>query len=88
MKQHGTGSIPAWVAAAWLSTLVACTPAAVDESAPDNPRGAAPAPAGAAADAQPTDIIDRILSPLDDAVTDINRDLNKGETDTATPVDE
>ena len=32
--------------------------------------------------AKPTDIIDRIFSPLDNAVSDINQDLNKGDADT------
>jgi len=33
------------------------------------------------ADAQHEDIIDRALAPLDDTVTDINRDLNKNDKD-------
>ena len=34
-------------------------------------------------DAEPQDIFDRMLSPLDNAVSDINRDLNKGDACTS-----
>jgi hypothetical protein len=39
-------------------------------------------------EAQPTDTIDRVFSPLDNAVDDINRDLNKDGTDTASSPEE
>ena len=67
----------------WL--LVSCTPATGIESG-GNTEPADTATSGAApedepAAAKPTDIIDRIFSPLDNAVSDINQDLNKGDAD-------
>lgn len=63
--------------------LVFCTPAAASES------NGEPEPVNATVtdtqgDAEKTDvkhedILDRAFSPLDRAVSDINRDLNKGE---------
>jgi hypothetical protein len=67
--------------------LVTCT----STTSVDPGQGAAPpdevagggAPGEGQTEAQPTDIIDRVFSPLDTAVDDINRDLNKDDTDTA-----
>ena len=71
------------VGSLWL--LASCTPATSVESG-SNPEPAGEATTSAApgeeqTDAQPEDIIDRLFSPLDNAVTDINRDLNKGDAD-------
>lgn len=83
MRQHYRRSLFAWTAAGWLCLLVACTPATVDEPAGDagpvdeTVRGSAPG-AEQADDKAHQDIIDRMFTPLDDAVSDINRDLNKG----------
>ena len=89
MKQHHKRSILAWTPAGWFCLLVACTPATVDDSAGNaeaaDKAASASAPAEEQADAQPHDIIDRIFSPLDKAVSDINRDLN---TDDAGPPSE
>jgi hypothetical protein len=85
MKQCHKRSIFAWISAGWLCLLVACASATVDEPAgnvqPGDTTASDSAPSGGQADAKPTDIIDRIFSPLDNAVTDINRDLNKGDAD-------
>ena len=37
------------------------------------------------ADAQHEDVVDRAFAPLDDTVSDINRDLNDGADDSAIP---
>ena len=83
MKQYHRRSILAWISAGWFCLLVACTPATVDESAGNaeaaDQAASASAPAEGQADAQPHDIIDRIFSPLDKAVSDINQDLNKDD---------
>ncbi len=85
MKERHKRSDLAWASAGWLCLLVACTPATVDESAgnaePVDTSSTASATSGEQADAQPTDIIDRMFSPLDNAAADINHDLNKGDAD-------
>jgi len=91
MKHCRMIPLPAWTVAGCLCLLVACTPAAVDDSG-GNPEPAAGAASdtvtpGEQAGAQPQDIIDRMFSPLDKAVSDINRDLNKGEAGTDAPSD-
>jgi len=62
-------------------------------SAVENAPGDAGSPGGPAGDAAPDeqqnegkheDFLDRVFSPLDDAVSDINRDMNKGD-DSASP---
>jgi len=92
MKRQCRRPVFAWLFAGWLCLLVACTPAAVDESAADtepaDTSASGSAPPGEQTDAKPQDIIDRMFSPLDDAVSDINRDLNKGATDPASGPDE
>jgi hypothetical protein len=87
MKRQYRTSFFALACSAWFCLLVACTSTA----SVDSPQSAAPpdevaggdAPGGGQTEAQPTDIIDRVFSPLDDAVDTINRDLNKNDTDTA-----
>jgi len=68
----------------WL--LVSCTPGTSIESGdntqPADASASAATPGEEQTDAKPDDIIDRVLSPLDNAVSDINRDLNKGDADT------
>jgi hypothetical protein len=86
MKQCHKRLIFSWTTAGWLCLFVAsCTTATVDESTGNAQPADAPttgsAPGEEQADAKPTDIIDRMFSPLDNAVTDINRDLNKGDAD-------
>jgi len=87
MKERYQKLVFAWTSAGWLGLLVACTPTTIDESTgnmePADTSSAATAPPGEQVDAQPTDIIDRFFSPLDNAVTDINRDLNKGDADSS-----
>ncbi|MGD8311138.1 MAG: hypothetical protein PVJ66_00965 [Gammaproteobacteria bacterium] len=72
----------------WLWLLVSCTPGTNVEPGENTQSADASAsgagPAGDQSEAKPTDIVDRMLSPLDDAVDDINRDLNKGDADTDT----
>ena len=86
MKERHKRSALAWASVGWFCLLVGCSPATIDESAgnaqPVDTSSTAFAPSAEEAEAQPTDIIDRIFSPLDNAVTDINRDLNKGGADT------
>ena len=85
MNHRKAKTITAWASAGWLWLLVACTPGTSIEPG-DNPQPA-DAPATSAApveeqtDAKPDDIVDRIFEPLDDAVSDINRDINKNDAD-------
>jgi hypothetical protein len=85
MKPRYKRSIFAWTSAGWLCLLVACTTATLDgptgNAEPAGKAASAASPAEEQADATPLDIIDRVFSPLDNAVSDINRDLNKGDTD-------
>ena len=78
-------SVSAWTAVAWFCLLVACSSATVQETAGDAEPVAKvnveTASSGGQTDARSQDIIDRMFSPLDNAVTDINRDLNKGDAD-------
>jgi hypothetical protein len=87
MNHHHLKSIPVSAAIGWLWLLVSCTPATNVESAgkaqPADATAAAPASGEEQAGAKPTDIIDRMFSPLDNAVDDINRDLNKGDAATS-----
>jgi hypothetical protein len=80
-------SIFTWTSALWLCLLVACAPAKVDETGgnaePADTAAAAPASGEEQTEEKPTDIIDRMFSPLDTAVDDINRDLNKDDADTS-----
>jgi|GEM_PF-2629265 len=92
MTHRDVKSIAARACVGWLWLLVACTPGTRTEPADHTQAVDAPAAAAAPAeeqtDAKPDDIVDRILSPLDDAVSDINRDLNKGDADNASGPDE
>jgi hypothetical protein len=86
MKQRHKRSVILWTTAGLLCLLVAsCTTATVDESNGSAESANTPAsdsaPPEDQVDAKPTDIIDRIFSPLDNAVSDINQDLNKGDAD-------
>lgn len=86
MKQRHKRSVFASTTAGLLCLLVAsCTTATVDESTGNAESADTPASGSAQsedqADAKPTDIIDRIFSPLDNAVSDVNRDLNKSDAD-------
>lgn len=83
MKQHH--KLFACSSAGWLCLLFACATATAQQP-PENAEPADKAastalPAEEQEDAQPQDIIDRLFSPLDNAVSDINRDLNKDDTD-------
>lgn len=68
--------------------LLVCAPVAAAESAAETePVNAAATDiegGGEQTDVEHEDIIDRVFSPLDSAVSDINRDINKGE-DRAAP---
>jgi hypothetical protein len=66
----------------WLWLLVSCTPATGIEPGGNTESDDTAATGDEPTDAKPTDIIDRMFSPLDNAVSDINRDLNKGDADT------
>jgi hypothetical protein len=85
MKPRHKRTLFFWTSVGWLFLLVAGTTASVNESTVTaesaDTTASDSAPSGEQADAKPTDIIDRIFSPLDNAVTDINRDLNKGDAD-------
>jgi hypothetical protein len=72
---------------------IACSTAATDESQGMPDRADDPVEKAVGdiegdydkADAQHEDIIDRVFAPLDDTVSDINRDLNDGSDDSASP---
>ncbi len=85
MTHHHKRAIFALVSVGWLWLLASCTPATSIESGgntePAGESTASAAPGEEQADAKPDDIIDRMFSPLDNAVSDINRDLNKGDAD-------
>jgi len=89
MKHCRMIPLPAWTVAGCLCLLVACTPAAVDDSSGNTEPVAGEtsdtATPGEQAGAQSQDIIDRMFSPLDKAVSDINRDLNKGDAGAGAP---
>ena len=71
----------------WLCLLFACATATAEQPAgnaePADNTASTALPAEEQEDAQPQDIIDRLFAPLDNAVSDINRDLNKNNTDAA-----
>jgi len=83
MKQHH--KLFARSSAGWLCLLFACASATAEQPAgnaePADKTDSTALPAEQQEDAQPQDIIDRLFSPLDNAVSDINRDLNKDNTD-------
>ena len=85
MKQRHKRTIFFWTSVGWFCLLVACTTATVAEPTGNaqlaDTTASDTAPSGGQADAKPTDIIDRMFSPLDNAVSDINRDLNKGDAE-------
>jgi hypothetical protein len=87
MQRHYSTALIALACSAGFCLLVACTSmTGVDAgqgAAPPDEEAGGGTPAGGQAGDQPTDIIDRVFSPLDNAVDEINRDLNKGDTDTA-----
>jgi len=92
MNQRQIKSILVCAAIGWLCLLVSCTPATNAGSGGNaesaDAAAAAPASGEGQAESKPTDIIDRMFSPLDDAVDDINRDLNKGDADTSSGTNE
>ena len=69
--------------AVYICLLVLCAPVAASESdtGARSSERAAPDTAGNGqkADEKQEDMLDRVFSPLDNAVSDINRDLNKGD---------
>lgn len=72
----------------YICLLVLCAPVAAGESSADAQSSDRAVTDTAdnrqKADEKQEDIIDRVFSPLDDAVSDINRDLNKDD-DSPTP---
>jgi hypothetical protein len=86
--QHRRGKLmQAGIVTVYLCLPVLCTPLAASE--PDGNMESADTAASddagkQEADPKQEDILDRVFSPLDNAVSDINRDLNKGD-DTAAP---
>ncbi|MGD2138528.1 MAG: hypothetical protein PVF08_09745 [Gammaproteobacteria bacterium] len=86
-------SLPALAFSGTLLLLAACTPAAsvdpdVSDQPPDADTTAAATATGKGDGAQSTNIINRFWSPFDNAVDDINRDLNKGDADAPPESDE
>lgn len=87
MKTSRRRFIAAKASAVYFCLLILCTP--VTGSASD--RDAEPADKAATAtkhtiekaDVKHEDILDRAFSPLDKAVSDINRDINKGDNSEA-----
>jgi hypothetical protein len=76
------------VSAIYVCLLILCTPVVAGEANEpaqpvDNAASETP-PVTTEADEKHEDIVDKIFSPLDDAVSDINRDINK-EDDSASP---
>lgn len=73
----------AGISAVCLCLLVLCAPVAARESdaGADSADTATTDAAGKQEKADPKqeDILDRVFSPLDNAVSDINRDLNEGD---------
>jgi len=67
----------------YVCLLVLCVPVTASESdaGTESPNKAATDTAGdqGTADMKHEDIVDRVFSPLDNAVSDINRDLNEGD---------
>lgn len=92
MKHRHKRSIPARTPVVWFCLLVFCNPAAGSETdgnaAPVDKAATDPTHAEEQTDVQHEDVVDRIFAPLDDAVSDINRDINKGDTDTTPEPDE
>jgi len=86
MMHRYSKSIIALLFPGWLWLLVSCTPATGIESGgntePAETATTSAEPGDEPTDAKPTDIIDRMFSPLDNAVSDINQDLNKGDAET------
>jgi hypothetical protein len=86
--QHRRGKLlRAGISSVYVCLLLFCAPLGASES--DGNMESADTAASDDAGKQETDpkqedILDRVFSPLDDAVSDINRDLNEGD-DTATP---
>jgi len=72
----------------YVCLLVLCAPVAAGESdtEPQSTERAATDTAGNGqkAEEKQEDMLDRVFSPLDNAVSDINRDLNQGD-DSAAP---
>lgn len=89
MNHHYRSLILVLAGSGLLWMLVACTPATsgdpdVSDAPPDAGTTAAAStstPEKDQDDTQPTNIIERFWSPFDNAVDDINRDLNKGDPD-------
>ncbi len=82
MQRRRGALMPAGLVTVFLCLLVLCAPLAASE--PDaNTDSAATAASDDAgkqeSDPKHEDILDRIFAPLDDAVADINRDINEGD---------
>jgi hypothetical protein len=88
MKHRSCKPVSAQAAEMLLCVLFSNTPASGDDSA----TGDAVAEDGASEEKQAEtgteDILDRMFSPLDNAVSDLNRDMNKGDSsaDTDAPI--
>lgn len=83
MKGSRKGRVVAMAAVACYGLLGLCAPSPGDESSAsteplDKAAGDVPGQEHQS-DGKHEDILDRVFSPLDEAVSDINRGLNKGE---------
>jgi hypothetical protein len=97
MKHHHRKWLSAGASAVCVSLLILSTPAAADQATNSRSQGEAQPAAKTAADSKGEphktgtkheDILDRAFSPLDRAVSDINRDINEDinkEDDSAAP---
>ena len=85
MKTQYRKLIFSWGSVSLLCLLVPCTPATGVESGSDmetvDKSATAATPDEEQGSGKPQDIIDRMFSPLDNAVSDINRDLNKDDAE-------
>ena len=81
--QHRRGTLmPVGIVTVFLCLLVLCTPLAASEPDANTESAATTASDDAgnqASDPKHEDILDRMFAPLDDAVADINRDINEGD---------
>jgi len=94
MKQQHKPSITAGAVAILLCLPGFSTPAAAGQAGNDAPPPSAGGTSGAATqdagqgEGQPEDVVDRFFAPLDNAVSDINRDLNQGDAGTSSGPDD
>lgn len=86
MKHRHKRSIPARTPVVWFCLLVFCNPSVGSEAdasaAPVDKAATSTTHVEGQTDVPQEDVVDRIFAPLDDAVSDINRDINKDDTDT------